>query len=51
MFTWMYYLKTLIKSKKFYSKWPPLHSITAFNLLRTLSDVARSCSCGILFHA
>ena len=53
MFTWMYYLKTLIKSKKynFIQNGTSLHSIAASNLLQTPSDTARSCSCGISFHA
>ena len=52
MFTWMYYLKILlIKSKKcnFIQNGPPLHLITASNLLRIPSDAAHSCSCGISF--
>ena len=45
--------KNINKKQKipFYSKWPTLHLITASNFLRTPSDVACSCSCGISFHA
>ena len=46
-------VKNINKKQKiqFYLKWPPLHLITASNLLQTPSDAACSCSCGISFHA